>query len=306
MRHSLLIATAFAVGCSAPAEPPPVDTTVQKAVIPDTDTGGYIEGTTFNGVSFVSYVGTDGRINVMRRISGSWFKTILDEWVTEEAEGVPLVVFDGKLFMVWVGRDDQRSINLRWSLDGQSWPDNQKWVLTNDQHFRVPALVDYGSRLNVFVRVPGGLKQYIFTSAGLEASGVEPGFPDYFRLSAAPVGNDLVMAWRLRDEPVHARKFVPGQGWSVAASINLWEDGDLVKNSASTAVFVGRADPSVNIGPRQIFFDSTSDGFNYQYLTNSPETTDYKPAAVRVGTSSADYAFINDGSGSLSFNSLTF
>src|SRR5437762_1692670 len=82
--------------------------------------------------------------------------------------------------------------------------------------------------------------------------------------------------------------------WSLAASINLWEDGDLVKNSPTTAVFVGRADPSVNIGPRQIFFDATSDGFNYQYLTNSPETTDYKPAAVRVGTSSADYAFITD------------
>jgi len=261
----------------------------------------------FNDILYVSYIGTDSRINVMRRVNGVWYKTILQEWVMDVGTGsrdVALSVYQGQLYLSWLGTDPSHTLNVRRSSDGINWPDSEKFqaIPPAGEVFHYPqTMVVYGDRLNVFLQVGyNTFKQFVFNSSKVLEATAYMWNADADMMSAAVLGNDLVLGWQVGNARIKTKKFVPGNGWSLTVETGWYESGTFVTASTwpPSLMYVGFTDENRDWDERpfEILILQTENGTGFRWRKTLPDTSRAVVRAIRATAGEVEFAWVGKNS----------
>ena len=304
-RVSMLVLAGFVVGCGAQPAPGPAgsnetEAVVQELRVPDTLFGkGVPGGAYFNGTLFLTYTGTDSRINVMRRIDdGSFLKQTLPNL---SGHGSQLVVFDGWLYMAWIGL--QGNLFTLKTADGFNWEPGAVEA-PSERGSTDPGLVVYQGVMTAFypdVFTPNRIIQMNF-DPGQSRWLVANTFFDATTNaspSAAVMGNDLLLSWVGRnDGRVFTRKFVPSTGWSAPSVLQAFYRSHVipVETDPPSVLLLGSTAVGM-IDPNVINLELSFDGFAFTYLGRLTDTTGQRPHGLRATGSFVELAYrgTNDG-----------
>ena len=144
---SLLLA-APNIGCGVSNVETTEASVMQPIVVNGERTNARPVGAHFAGQKFLSWMGTDRRINFLRSTSTNVWgsKQTIQERVKDGA-GIALAEFNGRLFLAWTGLDGR--INLLSTSNGVSW--GQK-ITFPDRSDRGPALAAHDGKLYIVHR----------------------------------------------------------------------------------------------------------------------------------------------------------
>ncbi len=271
-------------GCGAAAETG--ETTASEVIVDGAHVGGGGPGAcVHDGKVFVTFTGTDKRINIAQWLPDNRFviRTISDT----AHGGSSLFSHNGDMHLVWVGTDWR--INALKSKDGIHWTGRQQFG--HPRYSADPALVLYEGFVNAFVAyVPrdGGLVDTGMHQFLLDGNGNWVLHGNYSNVrtqrspSAAKLNNDLVVAWMGWDmEDVHFMKFELGRGWG-APVVKPWRvEGHLVSDGPGELLWVSRTGDNINIGtPFELNFASSTNGADFEEFATSQHKSKARPFVI--------------------------
>lgn len=282
IQRLVVIAVSFGAmgiaGCAAPIEAD--ETTAQVAselVVPNTQVGkGDPGAAVFNSTTFVTYIGTDSGINVMRQsTNGTYIKQVLAE---RSNSGASLAVFNSKLYMSWVGTDN--SVNVLTTTNGTDWTSKQ--VFSGSKH-GLPSMTVFNGKLRIIVNEYDN-RAAIFDS---NSSGTSWTWTETLGdarsndgFASAVLNGDFLLAWRGTDGNVNVRKYRTSTGWSAITLLGFNANPFLI----AVPPTVNQPTPSVAMitGSGSIGVRASVDGINFTLTTYMSGITNDKPIAFRA------------------------
>ena len=184
----------------------------------------------FGGCMYAAYKGTDtspGNIYLMRNCSKPWNPSSWESSTRRRIgfetshSGPALGVVGKRLYLAWRGSGNNY-LNLRWSADGLTWPDENKQTLS-ETTTASPALAGKGdylyiawkgtdspARLNIMSSRSGGPFEHKITLSETSHSGP----------ALAALNGELFLAWRgLDNNKVNIIRSYEGLGWKYKVTL---------------------------------------------------------------------------------------
>ncbi len=276
-------------------------------------------GALFLGDRYLSFTGTDRRINIIRKIGqGDWSAPrTIDE---RSIAGASLAVYDGYLYLVWFDQFGRFS-SLR-TRDGSTWTDRRTHDVAppGGRPHGEPALVIYNGKLQAYYALGpnpdgddalawsrfGAIHQLVLEPDGWSFYGAFPG--ESRSVSAAVLGDDLVVAWNHRDlGSFRTKKWVARQGWTQTNVIAKAQEGQFIDAGTfpPTLIWSYRVTDGPDTG--RIKFARTSNGVDFQHHATSLFLSEQRPFSFRVGDGLVEFAHVGDAPNKgVSHNSIPF
>jgi hypothetical protein len=325
-RMALLGLTAAAFGCDPGGEPPAAaEVSHQELIVPGARVRDFSQpgGGTFSGGNlYLTFVGTDGQINLVHRPFGGDFSAPWQVTGETTMAGASLIELGGELHLVFF--DGNRNfVSLRSSDGGHAWGGRRSFSVagSGSRPFGEPALVVFGGQVQAYVAVgptnqtdtewrnKGRIKALVLNGADWVTAldwQAETRSP-----SAAPLGGNLVVAWPHRDlREFRTRKWTPTGGWGSISINPRGEQGHLftARTSPASVVWLFREE----VGEfNRIKVARSFDGTNFSFLQASDHTTDRRPFGlwaddVSAGSGVVSFAHVGlDGESNLNFTTET-
>ena len=300
---SIALAPLALVGCQGapmdealdPITAPPgeVELVTQELKVPNTKFGrGVPGGMYYNGTLFLTYTGTDGKINVVRRDGAQFPRYTLNR---SSGHGSQMIEFQGTAFLVFCESGGVlRALKTTNPVDGTSWQD--AGVAVSDSCDADPALVIYGNVLTAFVPKPRNIVQSNYDPGSNSWSEVNR-FNDTVAASspsAVKLGEDLLLAWvQWTDGRLFIKKYVFAVGWQEQTVIhNRFYRPHLIAGNTPTpsALLIGSV-ATGNIGRDTIEFERTTNGVNFDFFGRISDLTRQRPHGVATGQSFVEFAY---------------
>jgi hypothetical protein len=321
-----LVAVAAAIGCDVPAEidgqPDQADGTGDiieesqlKQVIGDTASGGGPGGAIIAGIRYLTYIGTDGRVNILKHLGGSNWRKII---VNQKAKGASLSHWEGWFTLVTVG---DGVIDVRTSGDGITWPDGDTFGFSlgcKECLFTDPALVVTNNVLHAFVSYndPFGTRNKVslylvfpdelfmqFVGSLTDVVSAQPISVTRANVDLS-IPADLALHWVGGDGRLNIKRYLHPQGWTQPIS-RPWSGTPHVVKTASGYMMASRS--TGNIGPNQISFYSSSDGENWSWRANSVHTTSRRPFLLSATNNFVEFTHTGtDSAKTVNYNTQSF
>jgi hypothetical protein len=281
-------------GRAGPMTAPPgeVETVTRELKVPDTKFGrGVPGGMYYNGTLFMTYTGTDGRMNVVRRNGTQYPKYTLNR---VSAHGSQMIAFQGTAFLVFCEPGGVlRALKTTNPADGTSWQD--AGVAVNGSCDADPALVVYGGVLIAFVPKPRNIVQSNY-DPGSNSWAEVARFNDTVAASspsAVKLGEDLLLAWvQWTDGRLFIKRYVAGVGWQGQTIIhNRFYRPHLIAGNTPTpsALLIGSV-AAGNIDPDTIQLERFN-GEEFTPLGRVSDVTRQRPHGLATSGSFAELAY---------------
>jgi hypothetical protein len=304
MKKLAIVMLVLAAACEG--APPPagqnVEAVVQELKVPGALVGrGVPGGTYFQGYLFLTFTGTDGRINVMRRdSSGNWTQTVLP---SISSFGAQIIEYNGHLFMAYL--DQFKRFQSKTSSDGTNWTNLPETLLPLGAN--EPGLVVYQGWLIAYVPDDpphggsDGIYQFNFdtgSNSWFHHDTLEYAFT-FDSPSAAVLGDRLVVSW-VRDvgRKPRNRIFDPSTGWGGDFTYERAYRSHLITADTSppSLLLLGSVSAG-NIGPNELNFDSTTNGVDLNYLGHVGDISKHRPHGIRANGSLIELAYRGTNNG---------
>lgn len=278
-------------GCTVPVEasdetPAQIqsDVVVASTLVGKGDPGAAV----FQDNIFLTYIGTDSAINIMRQTGLTFTKQVLTE---RSNSGASLAVFNGRLFMSWVGTDG--SVNVLSSADGIDW--RNKRVFSGSKH-GLPSMTVFAGQLQIIVNEFDNRAAFFASSDGLNWAwtGTLGDVRSNDGFASTVLNFELVLAWSgTGDRQVNVRKYNSSTGWGAISLLGVYGNPDLFTVTGDTsppsavvlAMKCGSGSPFGHICLQKdlSFVLRSTDGISYtSQATTAGVLTNDKPIVYRA------------------------
>jgi hypothetical protein len=254
-------------------------------------------GTRFKGTLFLTFTGTDGRINILRWVEDHFEKSIRPE---KSGHGSQMAVLNDVLYLAWV--DEFKRFRSMKSNDGISWDPVNETALPEGNSD--PGLVVYQGVLTAFVpdEPPpfgsNGIYQFNY-NASMNAWFLVANIPYAFTgasPSAAVLGDDLVLSWVDQQGRVNTETFISNTGWCCSKIHPIVLRSHLIAITGPTpSLLLMGSHP--NIAPDQIGFHKSGADRNFMRLGEISDLTRQRPHGLEASSAAVELAYrgTNDG-----------
>jgi hypothetical protein len=253
-------------------------------------------GTYFKGAPHISFIGTDGRVNVVRRLpAGNWAAPVV--LPDRGPRGASLVSHLSQLFVAYYG--DNANFTTQKSIDSVNFEERREVRVLDDPNKEVligaPALVVYGNVVNAFVAIgPANGTTDEWNQRGRIRHFVREAdtqWHDYGTLSAtagatpsaAVLGDKLVLAYTHHGLSFFfTRIFTPGDRWTDPIKISKSQSGDLFPaiSSDGSPLLLWLYREKGSTGTDSIGLAKTTDGSTFTFIKNLNHTSARRPAGI--------------------------
>ena len=316
------------IGCSPTGleSPEPDNPSTQELIVPGATSTEFAGpgGTYFKGAPHISFIGTDGRVNVVRRLpAGNWAAPVV--FPDRGPRGASLTSHLSQLFVAFYG-GTAKFTTLK-STDSVNFEERREVTVLDDPINEVligaPALVVYGNVVNAFIAIgPANGTTEEWSLRGRIRHFVREAdtqWHDYGSLSAtagatpsaAVLGNQLVLAYTHHGVSFFfTRIFTPGGRWTDPIRISKSQSGDLfpaISNDGSPLLLWLYREKGVNTD--RIGLSRTTDGRTFTFIKNLDHTSARRPSGIFASTIDNKIEWTHTGtdpSHSVNFNTDSF
>lgn len=332
-RTTMSLPLLLALGCGPGSEAETPETHAsgsrsEKEIVPEARSHDWFNpgGALFQGLPHVAFIGTDRRVNVVRRnANGVWnLPTVIDE---TSLQGASIMTHGNVLVLAYYNSNNELVIHK--SFDGVNFHLQRRTALRSGTEIRAygsPALVVHGGLVQIYVAIGptnpsrdewdarGEIRQYVeFPDGNVVWHYVWPA--KTHQPTAATIGDILVVGWTANlDDSWHhtTKRWVPSRGWEDEFTNHIWHQGTFASaeiDGRPALLHVYRHAnhhwPEYN----QIWAAKSFDGSNFEPIKYLGHTTQRHPAAVFASSPQNRIDFVHVGTdweSKLNFNSVPF